>query len=277
VTSSLLNHWHTTSVPSLLDLNHYLKRSFSREEKVPVSDDFYQKLVPTLDALDRVNWCSRATLEELFYVDDNRSASELLHIFTVAIKSRPSSSDGTEASFIGFWDNNIGNILINLLPDCNRIRDSNHHTNTNLQRPDFGLLLDLICLFRGEEKPPVYTGMHPRDELFDKLLWKYDPAPYILGLYFKYNSYCYSANNWLFTAAYFAIGPRVTYVAVTRERVIELESFNLFAKSERVRNVMYLIRLASVLSVLKKVVPTDGRAEFVTYQRCAIHYNNGKN
>jgi hypothetical protein len=117
----------------------------------------------------------------------------------------------------------------------------------------------------------VYTGKHPRDELFGKLLWKYDPAPYILGLYFQYNTYCYSANKWGFTTAYFAIGPQVTYVAITRESVIELESFNLSGKPERVRNIMYLIRLAPVLSALKKIVPTDGRADFVTYVRCAIN------
>ena len=157
------------------------------EQKVPVSSDFYRIAVPTLDPLDRVNWCSSSVLEGLFHVDESRSASELLHLLTVAVKSRPPPNDGIEASFISFWDKNIGDLLLGLVPNCRQIRDSKKNTNTCLQRPDFGLLLRLICLFRGEEKAEDYSGQHPREELPSKLNWNYDPAPYVESLGFVFH------------------------------------------------------------------------------------------
>ena len=36
-------------------------------------------------------------------------------------------------------------------------------------------------MFRGEEKPDSYLGLSPRVELTEKLVWTYDPAPYVLG------------------------------------------------------------------------------------------------
>ena len=196
VTSNLLLQWSTAGipVPDLVELNHFLKRPFLPEEKVTVSSDFFRKAVPTLDPLDRVNWCSVSVLEDLFHVDESRSASELLHLLTIAVKGRPPPNDGTEASFISFWDKNIGDILLGLVPNCRQIRESNKYTNTCLQRPDFGLLFRLICLFRDEEEAEDYSGQHPRDELLSKLNWNYDPAPYVLGLHFTTTSN-YSTNN----------------------------------------------------------------------------------
>jgi hypothetical protein len=64
---------------------------------------------------------------------------------------------------------------------CRTIWDSNEQTSTALLRLDFGVLIDGVCVFRGEEKVPRYHGPQPKDELIQKLTWMYDPAPYILG------------------------------------------------------------------------------------------------
>jgi len=54
--------------------------------------------------------------------------------------------------------------------------------NTGLLRPDYGFLPLGVCVFRGEERPPLFSGMHPKEELAAKLTWTYNPAPYLLGL-----------------------------------------------------------------------------------------------
>jgi hypothetical protein len=60
--------------------------------------------------------------------------------------------------------------------------------STALLRPDFGVLIDGVCMFRSKEKAPRYHGPHPKDELIQKLTWTYDPAPYILGQCVPYPS-----------------------------------------------------------------------------------------
>jgi hypothetical protein len=47
-------------------------------------------------------------------------------------------------------------------------------------RPDFALLVQNVCVFRGVEKGPE-NREDPRAELVDKLSWVYKPAEYILG------------------------------------------------------------------------------------------------
>ena len=82
---------------------------------------------------------------------------------------------GTESSYISFWDQNIRYLLTFVL-NGQAIQGSNQNTSTALQMPDFGLLVNGICIFRGEGKVPSYSGKHPRLELFDKLTWTYDPT-----------------------------------------------------------------------------------------------------
>jgi hypothetical protein len=65
------------------------------------------------------------------------------------------------------------------------IRVSSWSTSAASQRPDFGVLLEGVCAFRGEEKTPHYGGKHPKDELLEQMVWTYDPTPWILGQYFN--------------------------------------------------------------------------------------------
>lgn len=89
--------------------------------------------------------------------------------------------NGTNASFHSFWGQNIGDILFLLLHGSRLIRPSNENTGTYIPKPDFGLLVNLKCLFRGEEKPHMYSSKDARAALINKLTWRYDPAPYVLG------------------------------------------------------------------------------------------------
>jgi hypothetical protein len=93
----------------------------------------------------------------------------------------PLDPDGTDESVREFWDNNIRNILFSCTHAKN-IRHGSEGGEPGQFRPDFGLLLDDVCVFRGEESSRIFTGKHPKDELKDKTRWVYDPAPYILGM-----------------------------------------------------------------------------------------------
>jgi hypothetical protein len=145
---------------------------------VPVSNrDLLTLVAPVGDAK---HICSQADLEQIFRPSEDERARSFWAMFMTAIITSPPPDSGTEASFISFWDDNIRKI-ISAPPSTEIIRDSNRDTSTRLQRPDFGLLITGICTFRAEEKAPIYSGTHPKDELLKKLVWTYDPAPYLLG------------------------------------------------------------------------------------------------
>jgi hypothetical protein len=147
------------------------------ENKIPISSLEMRKLV--LSTSYRMD-CSQGDLEALFRVTEEEEV-RFLDALKPAINRIPPPTDGSESSFIQFWDDNIRAVLLAIFPTATPIRDSNHRTSTRLYRPDFGFLIRSVCTFRGEEKQNRFTGTHPRDELFNKLNWSYDPAPYILG------------------------------------------------------------------------------------------------
>ena len=74
-------------------------------------------------------------------------------------------------------------MIIELLISHGRsFHDSNQHTAPGYSLPDYGFLLDKLCVFRAEEKSPTNTD-DPKKELAQKLEWPYDPTPYVLGYY----------------------------------------------------------------------------------------------
>ncbi|CAB5388701.1 unnamed protein product [Rhizophagus irregularis] len=85
--------------------------------------------------------------------------------------------DGTECSFVELWD---ANIREHLIPDSTYVRNNSRNMGTGSDRPDYGLILNHVCLFRGEEKSPS-DNEDPKSELRSKLVWTYDPVPYVLG------------------------------------------------------------------------------------------------
>jgi hypothetical protein len=52
-----------------------------------------------------------------------------LIFYNAAVQPAP-PEDGTKASFISFWDDNIRKILGLLVPSGRSIRDSSHHIST---------------------------------------------------------------------------------------------------------------------------------------------------
>lgn len=124
--------------------------------------------------------CTEQDALSLFTVTDDEKAESIWDILWTAIRKSPPDDNTSENGFISFWDDNIRYIIMIAIVGT-VIRDSNRNMSTGLQRPDFGLLMGGICTFRGEEKPTVYDGRHPRDELVEKLTYTYSPAPYIIG------------------------------------------------------------------------------------------------
>jgi hypothetical protein len=125
--------------------------------------------------------CSERNLQRIFRSSEDEESDYIWTTLKATINAGAPDSDGSEALFHSFWDDNIRKIITLIDTPTKIIRGSNRGTSTHSQRPDFGILLQGACTFRGEEKPPRYTGRHPKDELLDKLTWTYDPAPWILG------------------------------------------------------------------------------------------------
>jgi len=177
----LLSRWSklTMTLPtSSTELGEYFNKPLEEGEKVPLSRD---AMVLLLSRGDPNIMCSESDLELIFRCSEEEASDYLFTILKTAIVTSAPDSDGTEASFISFWDDNIRKIVAATLVPNKVIRDSNRNTSIALQRPDIGFLHYGVCTFRGEEKPSRYSGMHPREELLKKLNWTYHPAPYILG------------------------------------------------------------------------------------------------
>lgn len=88
--------------------------------------------------------CTRKDVELLFRPGEIQALTWL--VYPIVLHRLPPTG-GTENSFIAFWDENVCQILEVLIPDGQSIRDSNLHTETKKLRPDYGFLLNNLCLF----------------------------------------------------------------------------------------------------------------------------------
>ncbi|KAF8339322.1 hypothetical protein F5887DRAFT_1232886 [Amanita rubescens] len=186
--------------------------------KIPLSHFKWKKLLQGEELPDHA--CCDQDLELLFNQCEDETADRILDEST-----RPG---GTEGSLHGFWDANIGNILVQCL-SARSVRNGNHGTESGQLRPNFGLLLDKVCVFRGEEKREFYTGKHPKDELKNKTRWVYDPAPYVLGWLLRHWGQCH---------------PR-SYIAQEDGclRVVDLITTDLSSRRERIKNASRMIKV----------------------------------
>ncbi|KXS10369.1 hypothetical protein M427DRAFT_482572 [Gonapodya prolifera JEL478] len=126
-------------------------------------------------------------------------------------------------------------------------------TCTKLKRPDFGYLLRHNCVLRGEEKPPI-SGDDPRRELVDKLVWTYDPAPYVFG--------------------YYTFGAMLTIVAIVdpqgsleKPTVCDVVTSNLKLRRERVRHLRRIFNLCRLIVPLEQILPNRGAPELKPVER----------
>jgi hypothetical protein len=168
-------------VLNLQDLHIYLQQPLAEDEKIPIPQDEFDRLStnPSVAVSPELALIAEQ-LETLYRVSTDERAHDIQRLFSYAIEQVP-LSNGTEEAFHAMWDENISNILKLILSYAQSIRNSNRNTSTALKRPDYGLLIKNHCILRGEEKGSNTAG-NPAEELVDKLIWTYDPLPYILGL-----------------------------------------------------------------------------------------------
>jgi hypothetical protein len=166
------------TLPEIGLLGEFLDSELPENLKIPLT----QYEIDMLKSDSITDPCSLDDLRILFRVSDTESATKFCSrvIFTSILYDNVPPDDGTENNFITFWDTCIRNPLELLIPDGSSIRNSNKGTSTNGDRPDYGFILSNVCPFRGEEKSSINTE-DPKVELGNKLLWTYDPAPYVLG------------------------------------------------------------------------------------------------
>lgn len=164
------------TLPPVNELVGFLERPLSEDLKIPLLQYQYDCLISN----NFEDLCTSKDLNILFCVSKFENSFGFYSKFVSAsLWNNPPSNVGTEYSFVSFWDNNIRYPLELLLPDGNFVRNTSKHMSTNRDRPDYGFLLSNACLFRGEEKS--FLNEDPRAELGNKLVWTYEPAPYILG------------------------------------------------------------------------------------------------
>ena len=156
---------------SSISLCRKLKRSLLSRSQF---DNLVSGLMETKDI------CRKVDVGKLFRISDEET-SEPLHLLFYNAVVRPAPPDnGTESSFISFWDDNIRRVLEMLVPLGRSVRGSNHNTSTLKIGPDYGFIIENVCPFRGEEKSPT-SNDDPKAELSYKLAWVYQPAPYVFG------------------------------------------------------------------------------------------------
>ncbi|EXX67225.1 hypothetical protein RirG_116310 [Rhizophagus irregularis DAOM 197198w] len=234
------------TIPEIGSLSELLDGELSEDIKIPIS----QNEIDLLQSKNVTVLCSLDDLRVLFRVSDTESATDfcIRAIFSPILNDKIPPDDGTEYSFVGLWDNCIRNLLEYLIPDGVSIRNCSKFSSTRDDRPDYGLILNNVCLFRGEEKSPTSTE-DPKSELGRKFLWTYDPAPYVLG--------------------YYTHGPQVTFVAICRPvggyaipDVVDIVQSNLKFRSERVRHLLRIINLSCIINALQPVIGRRGIPEF---------------
>ena len=68
-------------------------------------------------------------------------------------------------------------------------------------------------------------------------------------------------------SGYYAIGAHVTLVAILRDSVIDLVSADLSWTSQRLTNLIRIIRLCSVITSLRDVIGARHMTELVSFTR----------
>lgn len=153
-----------SSIPSLSSLSSYLL-SFP-DTKIPLNTTQYSHLESTLGS-------SSLLLTGLFIPSETEHCSLLWDTCLTKVIHPIPPQLHTEASFHGFWDCIIKFPLSYFNSSLIIGRDADQHTLTQCQLPDFVVLLDKLCLFRGEEKGDD-SFVDPVLELKNKLNWNYN-------------------------------------------------------------------------------------------------------
>ncbi|CAI5713526.1 unnamed protein product [Peronospora farinosa] len=147
----------------------------------------------------------------------------------------------TEQTFIYLWDSLIATLLQRVIRGSYR-RNTNASAATGLYRPDlcFYYGRSNVCVFRGEEKASGVLDV-PIKELHEKLIWRYDDAPYIFG--------------------YAAVGLQVCLVAIRKDEMTErgakaeiIETYDLGDLSSRLSFFLALLNLSTLFRPLVSLI-----------------------
>jgi hypothetical protein len=265
----LANWLQPIPLPPATDLVQFLDSPLPDESKLPISQAQYSNLI----SRNTSDYCAPDHLDRLFRISNTQSCEDIWLPIISAIKTpAPSSSEYlSENLYIHFWDTNICKPLQLVLPEGSPLRDSSRHTSTGMKRPDFGYLMDSICVFRGEEKGPSTPG-DPKAELTEKLKWIYDPAPYVLGITFQTTaSLSHLLTTLMIHAGYYASADRVTFTVLQKPAaqfqhatVLDIGACDLRLQRERIKNIARLVRIMPLIKSIAKIVAWSGSAEFIT-------------
>ena len=185
----LVGHWMSNRanqpIPAIQDLLGFIERPLSEDEKIPITQSEFDKLLST----PAPDICDLSDVRSLFRIGESLNHSRL-KVIIFAIQKTPFSISGSasERSYISGWDLNIRHIIETLERSGHSDRNTSEHTATRNLRPDYSHTIDEKCVFRGEEKGPQ-SWEDPKEELGSKLVWVYDPAPYVLGRCLAFHSF----------------------------------------------------------------------------------------
>jgi hypothetical protein len=180
ITRDLVARWsRPVPAPSVEALRLYLQQPLTEEEKIPISQSNFDRLCVPFSTESPGSALCAQQLSTLFRVSPDQRARSIKASFLAAIQSAPPQI-GTEDCFHGTYDKNISDILKITLSGSTVIRNSNRNTSTALKRPDYGLIVNGHCIFRGEENGSESDG-DPERELLEKIRYIY-ALLYVLGL-----------------------------------------------------------------------------------------------
>ena len=164
-------------IPAIQHLVGFIEQPLSEDEKIPISQLEFDKLLST----PAPDICDASDIRSLFRIGEPLNHKRLKHI-TFAIENAPFSISGyaSDNSYIFGWDMNIRSIIEILERSGHSNRNASEHTATRNLRPDYSRTIDDKCVLRGEENGPQSLE-DPKEELGSKLEWVYDPAPYVFG------------------------------------------------------------------------------------------------
>lgn len=100
-------HWSNltmTLLTSIHNLTAYFNKPLKEDERVPIS---HYTMMTLMSHGDQSIICSESDLLQLFRLSEDEEADHIWTILKVAIVTSAPDSDGTEASFHSFWDDNI--------------------------------------------------------------------------------------------------------------------------------------------------------------------------
>ncbi|KAI6005018.1 hypothetical protein F5J12DRAFT_834060 [Pisolithus orientalis] len=211
--------------------NRCMTDALDKSEKIPLTETMFEFLV----GKHIRGRCSMDAASSLFKIGDFNT--DCTANYNAVFEPAP-NDDCTAYGLLHFWDSNIRSILQILVPYGRAIRDCLHSGPTH---PGFAFILKNVCPFRGEETALDFPN-NPKAALIDKFIWRYDPAPYMLG--------------------YYCVGTKMTLTAITapaegkKPGRCDIITVDLKSKEDRIANVRHLINLSPLLPLLANLVPS---------------------